>query len=259
MRVTYTRGDWAAPVPVGLGDISANPEGDEQVEKVAFELRADYQGTTTVEHEDGSSEEVPTYGGGLLAVGDGDFNVGEALEEGDGVIVVYEHDQRLVDLLETYPPLKRTSVPAGVDAINPYARKTVDDLRTTASLRDIEGAGSLSRARLESVLLAHDAELAAGAAPAEAVAAARDAADGAPAPQSTGDASGSPENATPAVGELTVEQLAAVLDNDVETFEHAGAVEVPAALDELRRRARASDEESIAALAARDLTIDEEG
>lgn len=138
------------------------------METVAFALRADYEGTVDVELEDGSVETRPKFGGGLLAVGDGDFNVGDALEEGDGTIVVYQHDSRLVDLLEAYPALKRVSAPRGAEAINPYGRRTHDDLKLLASLRDLEGLGHASRDRLADVLLAHDAELAAGVAPAEA-------------------------------------------------------------------------------------------
>lgn len=138
------------------------------MDAVAFALRAEYEGTVDVELEDGATETRPKFAGGLLAVGDGDFNVGEELEAGDGTITVYAHDSRLVDLLEGYPALKRVGVPAGATPLNPYARRTHDDLKLQASLRDLDGLGSASKVRLAEILLAHDAELAAGVAPGEA-------------------------------------------------------------------------------------------
>lgn len=142
------------------------------MDAVAFALRAEFEGHVDVELEDGSTETRPKYAGGLLAVGDGDLDVGQALEDGDGTIVLYAHDSRAVDLLEAYPAVKRVAVPAGASPINPYARRTHDDLKLQASLRDLEGVGNASKTRLAEVLLAHDAELAAGVAPGDAAIAA---------------------------------------------------------------------------------------
>jgi hypothetical protein len=129
---------------------------------VAFALRAEYEGTTTVELEDGSTEERPTFAGGVLHADPGDFDVAEQLEAGKGAIVVAARDQRLVDLLDEYPPLKRVPVPAGAKPISPYDRQPTDALRHLASLREIDGAGSLSRAKLIRALDRQDRELAAG-------------------------------------------------------------------------------------------------
>jgi hypothetical protein len=216
---------------------------------IAFALRAEHEGAVTVELEDGQTEDRPKFGGGLLAVGDGDFNVGEQLEAGDGTIVVHAHDQRLVDLLDAYPPLKRVGVPAGAAAISPYERKTLDELHLVASLRDLPGARSMSRPRLEAALLAHDAELAAGVAPAAAAEAATAAAD-------------EPDGGSPGpdldVTTLSDAALVAVLDGDKETFADAGAVEVPAALEELRARAAAGNADARDALSARGLSTDDD-
>lgn len=213
------------------------------METVAFALRADYEGEVDVTLEDGSVETRPKFAGGLLAVGDGDFDVAEELEAGDGYIVVYEHDSRLVDLLDIYPALKRVATPAGAEAVNPYLRRSHDDLKLQASLRDLEGLGHASKGKLSDVLLAHDAELAAGVAPGEAAEAA----------VATDDASKPPEDETPPVDSLSTVALAAVVDADEETFADAGKIEVPAALEELRRRAAENDVDAKAALEERGL------
>ena len=60
----------------------------------------------------------------------------------------------------------------------------------------------------------------------------------------------------PAVTDLSVDELAAVLDNNGDTFPQAGEVEVPAALDELQQRATNDDvdrEAATDALEAREL------
>lgn len=215
------------------------------MDAVAFALRAEYEGHVDVELEDGSTETRPKFGGGLLAVGDGDFNVGETLEEGSGTIVVYAHDSRLIDLLEAYPALKRVAVPAGAEPINPYVRRSRDDLRLQASLRDLEGLGNASHDRLATALLAHDGELAAGVGGAEAAEEAVAAV--------TSDPSTPPveETPPPEVSTLSTLALGAVLDADFDTFADARRVEVPAALEELRKRAAENDVDAKAALEAR--------
>lgn len=125
------------------------------MDTTAFALRAEFDGTETIEGEDGPVE-VPKYQGGLLFVGDGDFNVGEQLDAGAGTIVVYSHDQRLVDLLRAYAPLKEVPVPADHAVVNPYGRQTVEELRQLASLRGIQGAGNGSKVAIAAALLAYD-------------------------------------------------------------------------------------------------------
>lgn len=97
------------------------------VERVAYELRDSYTGTVEIER-DGEKVEVPRYGGGVLAYGsEGGIDVGAALgsaeEYGPAGFLVLEGeaakdgkpatapDQGLVNLLDAYPPLKRTQLP----------------------------------------------------------------------------------------------------------------------------------------------------
>jgi hypothetical protein len=213
------------------------------MELVAYGLRADYEGTTTVELADGSREDRPNFGGGLLAVGDGDFNVGEALEAGQGVIVLKGNDQRLRDLLDAYPPLKEVPVPSSpATIVSPYERRQTDDLHVLASLRGFEGRDR--REKLIARLEQHDDALAAGD---------QKAADAIAAGQAP--VAPEPENGRePApVDTLTTAQLAAVLSNDTDTFADAGVTEVPAAQDELAHRALEGDDDARAALQAHGL------
>lgn len=124
----------------------------------AFGLTAEYDGTVDI---DGKT--VPKFSGGMLNVGDGDFGVREALDAGDGVIVVYSFDEALVALLDTYPALKRVPVPTPAKGkqltiVNPYARRSIESLRHVASLRDI-GITGRSRKAIEAALLRHDAKV----------------------------------------------------------------------------------------------------
>lgn len=73
----------------------------------AFALRAEYEGTVT---QDGV--EVPAFTGGVLAIPDGrSYNVREALDEGNGTIVVGDDDHILAGVLSEYPALKSVAVP----------------------------------------------------------------------------------------------------------------------------------------------------
>lgn len=99
---------------------------------IAYALTADYQGTVAIDGAD-----VPKFGGGVLAVGDGDFHVRDTLDAGDGFIVVSEHDQTLIDLLDAYPAVMRVDPPAGAEAISPYERRSDDALAHIASLRGL--------------------------------------------------------------------------------------------------------------------------
>lgn len=241
---------------------------------IAYELRSEYSGTVEQER-DGQTIEVPIYQGGLLAVGDGDFNVGEELERGGGTIVIRARDQILADLLNAYPPLKQVSAPDAPAAIvSPYERRQTDDLRIAASLRDIDGHASAGRDTLIAALEVHDAAIDAGhqdiandvqAKPIE-ISSARSRLEdaGAAVPAAASDESGgdpgdtSPPDPAPTIpaGGLESDQLVAVLDNDEETFAEAGRVLVPEALEELRRRAVAGDEEAQTGLESRGLNVD---
>jgi hypothetical protein len=48
---------------------------------------------------------------GVIAHGDGDFDVPKALKKGSGVIVVEDEDTALIARLDDYAALKRTAVP----------------------------------------------------------------------------------------------------------------------------------------------------
>lgn len=231
----------------------------------AFALRSDYEGTV---EQDG--EQVPKFGGGLLAVGDGDFDVAEELLKGDGTIVVPVTDQRLLDLLDQYPALKGVTVPAGATAtVSPYERRTADEVRMLAGLRDIAGAKSASKERAARALEVHDVALAAGDQEAanaitidnaDEIAKALEAGEGVKrlAAAAKAEERGSPPN-QPGEGEvleLTNAQLEAVLEDDTDTFEHAGAIAIPAALEELRQRAANGDTAAQTALEERGLNVD---
>jgi hypothetical protein len=132
------------------------------MDSVAFALTEELQGTVSIETGEGDPGEVPVFGGGVLAVGDGDFHVRDELEAGGGTIVVPSIDATLIDLLEAYPALKRVPVPDGAEPLNPYRRRTLEDLRHIKSLRDFDGVAGASREDLEARLFAHDCAQAAG-------------------------------------------------------------------------------------------------
>lgn len=113
------------------------------METVAFALRKTYDGTT-----DQDGDEVPTFQGALISVAGDDFNVGDHLEAGQGLIVCSALDHQLVGVLDEFVPLKRVATPKGATAISPYARRSLEDLRHVASLRDITGHAKLNRADL---------------------------------------------------------------------------------------------------------------
>lgn len=119
----------------------------------SFALRADYEGSVEVD-----GEPRPIFQGGLLAVGDNsDFDVAEALKDGDGVITIHRSDTILEALLDAYPALKDVTVPDAPAAIvSPYARRQLDDIRQLASIRDIEHAGSASKEHLVEALELQD-------------------------------------------------------------------------------------------------------
>lgn len=128
------------------------------MDTVAYALRPEFQGTVDIETDEGS-ETVPKFGGGLIAAGDGDFDVAAALDAGGGTIVVHGDDQRLVDVLDFYPALERVESPEGAaPTVSRYERATTDDLRTRASLAGVDGAQDLSRSRLIAALEDRDAD-----------------------------------------------------------------------------------------------------
>lgn len=140
---------------------------------IAYTLREDYAGTVDQVLEtdkDGNptrTQTVPVFQGGVIAVGDSDFNTLEALEEGGGTIVVDEVARpELVQALDAFPALKRTGVHAEPAVTADYNSRTVADLRDELERRAITGAGNLNKADLVAALEAFDARVAAGDSPA---------------------------------------------------------------------------------------------
>jgi hypothetical protein len=98
--------------------------------QVAYELRA---------------ARVETFVGGSVALEGGkSFDIGKALKDGRGVIVT--SDLQVIDRLDQFPALKRTSVPAAKP--NPAAKsatrrqKATEPKATTKSTADQSGSGA---------------------------------------------------------------------------------------------------------------------
>lgn len=102
---------------------------------IAFTLTADHAGTVMIDRGDGP-EEVPKFGGGLLFTPTGDFATRDALDAGDGAIVLHAEDGPLIELLDALPAFKRTTVPDGAQPISMYARQSVEALRAQITLRN---------------------------------------------------------------------------------------------------------------------------
>jgi hypothetical protein len=64
---------------------------------------------------------------GLIAFGDGDFDVPKALKKGGGKIVVPDEDTALVARLDDYVGLKRVAVPKDADAKKADGKKADDE------------------------------------------------------------------------------------------------------------------------------------
>lgn len=203
----------------------------------AYALTADYTGDVEVVLADGTPETRPKFGGGLLAVGDGDFDVAAELDAGGGTIVVYSHDVRLVALLDAYPALKRVTPPPGPKVVNPYARRDVETLRHLARIRGVPHAAG--RRRLETALLRADAD-AHGVEPPPVE------------PNIDDDADADSDHGDTA--HLTTDELIAVMRNDTTTFADAGQHDVSIAISELEKRRAQGDTAAAAAL-----TTDEGG
>lgn len=143
--------------------------------KVAYTLREEFAGTVeqhvepddprvtgdTPDDGDGLKViEVPLYSGGLINIGPddetGDLNVAEALEEGDGIIVVDDVDPRAIAALDEYPPLKRVPVPAGRQADRGWADHKDDDLKAELERRGVTAAGAGRKADRVAALEALD-------------------------------------------------------------------------------------------------------
>lgn len=124
---------------------------------IAYALRAEHTGTVEVD-----GETVPAFGGGLLNIDDTrDLNVAEALEAGDGIIVVDDSDTLAIARLDAYPPLKRVDAAEHVLTVDQYADANRAALDTELKRRGIGGLSATNDAKV-SALHADDARQAAG-------------------------------------------------------------------------------------------------
>lgn len=133
---------------------------------IAFALSEEYAGTievfdTVEDHEAGNGREVPVFQGGNFARPDGTtFDVGAELEEGDGIIVVDDRDQVVVESLKLYPALKQVPVPEDREALTEYDGASRAALRAEAKWRGLAGSGT--KEELAERLKANDAAVQAG-------------------------------------------------------------------------------------------------
>lgn len=145
--------------------------------RVAYELREEYSGTVPVlapPAEEGgepveTGEQVPVFAGAMIALHDGaDFDVGQALDSGDGMIVVDTREHfsgPLIEVLDQLPMLKRAPVPDDTleeESVVIYDEMTATTLRGIASDRGIEGVGNASKDKLISLLTVQDDAVASG-------------------------------------------------------------------------------------------------
>lgn len=126
--------------------------------KLAFALRSDYEGTTTVGEAD-EAREVPVFLGGVIVAGERDLNVAELLEAGNGTIVVSDRDPRIVAALDEYPALKRVEVPKGADSVlGGYEDSNLTTLRAEAKRRELDVEGGVSKANRDTLIAALEAD-----------------------------------------------------------------------------------------------------
>lgn len=115
------------------------------MDHTAFALRDRYAGTVEVfPDKDSDPVEVSTFQGGVLSYGaDGrSFDIGQKLEQGDGVIVLSTRNAPLVELLRTYPALKEIPVPAGAVDRTTFEDWTVAMLDDELDRRELPKTGN---------------------------------------------------------------------------------------------------------------------
>lgn len=133
--------------------------------RIAYRLRDEYRGTPAIDPETGeeTDELVGGFEGGVIGVpprGE-PFDVGEALEQGGGLIVVEEASRHLVIALDSYDALERTEAPAEAAAVG-YSSQRKAALVEELERRNIEGVSSKTKAEIVDVLTRHDELVAAG-------------------------------------------------------------------------------------------------
>lgn len=131
---------------------------------VAYQLRDEYAGDVEV-----NGETVPRFTGGPVSVDvDREINIGEALGENDGVIVVDDGDHAMTAALDGYPALKRVAVPEGAEPVEgDYDSRTNNQLRAELNRRGVQGAGNKSHDELVAALEGYDTLNEAGTLPVE--------------------------------------------------------------------------------------------
>jgi hypothetical protein len=123
----------------------------------AFALRAEYQGTVTV--DDG---EVPKYGGGVFRVGDRDVNLRDLHDAAGGdKVVVADEDTALAAVLEESIAHKEVPVKDEPVTHGPYEDRGAMDLRAELKQRGFS-ASTLKKEDAIVVLQAHDKAVADG-------------------------------------------------------------------------------------------------
>lgn len=131
---------------------------------IAYALTADYEGTIDLagDTEGAESEIVPVYGGGVVTIdGDNSFDIGEALETGEGIIVLEETDP-LIPLLDAYPALKRVPVPEGATITGSLDAMNLNQLRGEAKRLGLQGYSGANKVALKNAILEFKERVAAG-------------------------------------------------------------------------------------------------
>lgn len=121
---------------------------------IAFELTAEYAGVVN----EGTDAETPAYEGGVIGLPPSGetFDIRQALEEGDGLIVVNpDTNPGLVDALDQQPALKRTAAPDAAPTVG-YEQHTVQRLRQELNDRGVTEGLPRTKADLVLVLQRHD-------------------------------------------------------------------------------------------------------
>lgn len=131
---------------------------------VAYELREEFKGTVLQrETEDDPGTEVPKFTGGLVGAGDTELELGKALQEGNGRIVIDETaDPLLAAVLDDVGALKRVSTEDVDEPTIGYADWPGQRLRDEAGRRGIAGAAGAKVDDLRDALAADDARIQAG-------------------------------------------------------------------------------------------------
>lgn len=116
---------------------------------LAYALRADYEGI---------------FRGGILALdGDRSFDTAQALEEGDGTIIVDDANIPLVLALDAFPALKRVSLPDNARVSqSAYDAHHLNALRHELRRRGIKVRGNITKQAAIDALVEHDNRLQAG-------------------------------------------------------------------------------------------------